>query len=188
MGLLLQKAKSLMRIGTMSPKQPNGPAVFPSGYTLVRDWGDETVLVSCEHYTLKIIDMLPNEAGGLQYHHRKDEAGWVITGEATVEYDPGNGVLAQRKIRAGDCVRFPQGAVHRMIAGPKGISYVEASTPYFNDRCHCEKDYGLKKETGGLPSTKPEDVTKVPPGAGTARHKPWLMQTDPEDEAFNDGG
>jgi mannose-6-phosphate isomerase-like protein (cupin superfamily) len=181
-GLALRYLKSLIRIGAMSPPwQPNGPAVFPARYTLKRDWGDETILMSCEHYSFKVITMNPNEAGGLQYHHKKDEAGFVLTGGATVEYDPGNGVLVQHKIGPGDCVRFPQGAVHRMTAGPKGIDYIEVSTPYYNDRCHCEKEYGLEAETGGLPSTEPEDVTKIPPGAGAVRHKPWLLITDPQD-------
>jgi hypothetical protein len=83
-----------------------------------------------------------------------------------------------RNITHGDVVRFPQGAVHRMTAGPSGCTYIEVSTPYFHDRCHVEKEYGLKEETGGLPSTRPEDVVRVP------RHKPWLLITDPQDKDF----
>jgi mannose-6-phosphate isomerase-like protein (cupin superfamily) len=147
-------------------KQPNGGAVFPIASVMVRDWGTETVVASCEHYTFKRISMGPKKQGGLQFHHKKDETGTVIDGSAKVEYDPGTGVIQHKWIARGDTVRFPPGAVHRMTAGDNGIVYIEASTPYYNDRCHVEKSYGFEEETGGLPSTKLEDVIKVPPGSG----------------------
>jgi len=149
--------------------QPNGPAVFPIAEVLDRDWGQEVILVATEFYTLKHIVMNPDTCGGLQYHHKKDESGIARAGWATVEYDKGNGKLVRRTLLAGECFRFPQGAVHRVTAGRVGFEYIEASTPHLNDRCHCEKDYGLEEETGGLPSTTPEDVVTIPKGAGLAK-------------------
>ena len=86
-----------------------------------------------------------------------------------MEYDPGDGALARRVCWTGDVMSFPQGAVHRVTAGKYGCCYIETSTPHRNDRCHCEKDYGLEEETGGLPSTTPEDVVTIPKGAGLAK-------------------
>ena len=146
--------------------QPNGTATFPPAEVLDREWGHEVILVATEFYTLKHIFMNPNARGGLQFHHKKDESGIVWSGRATVEYDKGDGALVKKMLLAGDCFRFPQGAVHRVTAGMDGFEYIEVSTPYLNDRCHCEKDYGLEEETGGLPSTNPEDVVTIPKGAG----------------------
>ena len=147
-------------------RQPHGGAVFVHSRDLHRLWGTERELLSCEYYTFKKISMMPNEMGGLQYHHKKDEAAHIDQGSAKVEYDSGNGKISTKWITPGDSVRFPQGAVHRMTAGDNGCTYYEVSTPYYNDRMHCEKSYGFEEETGGLPSTKLEDVIKVPPGAG----------------------
>jgi hypothetical protein len=52
---------------------------------------------------------------------------------------------------------FPAGAVHQAIAHTD-CCYIEVSTPHFNDRVHVEGMYGIKKEEGGLPSTKLEEV------------------------------
>lgn len=171
----------------MGIKQPNGPARFPDGVGTVlwREWGTEVVLVACEHYTLKKIMMRPQTVGGLQYHHKKDEAGWVIGGVGVVEYDKGNGQLSQISIRHGSAFRFPAGAVHRVSAGPHGLTYIEVSTPHFNDRCHVEAEYGLSAETGGLPSTKPEDVTTVPPGSGVAHEVPGSDTGEGREQAYS---
>jgi len=152
------------------PSQQNGPVTFPQKVVLEREWGDEVLHVTSGYYTLKHIIMKPFACGGLQYHHKKDESGVVIAGAATVEFDNGDGTLRTSHVLVvGDAFRIPQGAVHRIKASRNGFEYIEASTPYLNDRCHCEKDYGLEEETGGLPSTNPEDVVTIPKGAGLAQ-------------------
>lgn len=103
--------------------------------------------------------MKASAKGGLQYHHKKDEGGIVISGEMLVRYDDGSavGALTSRICRAGDCFHFPVGAIHQSEALTDCV-YIEASTPYFNDRVHCEADYGIDDEAGGLPSTTIEEV------------------------------
>ena len=125
-----------------------------------REWGKELLLVECPHYTLKKITMKGGSRGGLQYHHKKDEAGVLLEGKLLVESDAGGGYLVKKEVDAGEAFRFPQGAVHRVTALEHSV-YIEASTPYENDRYHVEADYGLPAETGGLPSTKPEDVRRM---------------------------
>lgn len=151
---------------TSPVKQPNGHAVFPVAQAFARDWGIEELIVATGDYTMKRIIMHPHKEGGLQYHHKKDETAYILKGSALVSYDNGDGYLTQRAVYRGDAVRFPQGAVHKMKAFHEGCEYIEASTPYLNDRCHVEHLYGLPKETGGLPSTKPEDVVRIPKKAG----------------------
>jgi mannose-6-phosphate isomerase len=103
--------------------------------------------------------MREGTSGGLQFHWKKDETGFIMRGKLEIEYDPGTGTLEKVICEVGDVFRFPQGAVHRATALEETF-YVEASTPYLNDRCHVEEFYGEEKETGGLPSTNPDDVIK----------------------------
>jgi quercetin dioxygenase-like cupin family protein len=122
-----------------------------------RIWGDEIELVrSPYNWVQKLISMRQGTKGGLQKHHAKDEGGTVTSGTILVRYDDGNG-LVEKTLTVGDSFRFPPGAVHQ-IEAVTNCSYLEVSTPHYNDRVHCEADYGIEKEEGGLPSTSPEDV------------------------------
>lgn len=111
-------------------------------------------------YTLKRIEMKKGAKGGLQYHHLKDEAGVMLKGEMLVRWDDGSGSLRKFICKPGDSFHFPPGAVHQSEA-LTDCCYIEASTPHFNDRVHVEYDYGLPEESGGLPSTRLEDVVAV---------------------------
>lgn len=139
--------------------QPNGPARFPSPSDVgPRDWGREVLLyTSPGNYTFKRIEMKAGAKGGLQYHHKKDEGGIILEGEMIVRYDPGNGTLKEWACGPGSVFHFPQGCVHQGIA-VTDVTYIEVSTPYFNDRVHVESEYGIEVEEGGLPSTRLEDV------------------------------
>lgn len=123
-----------------------------------RDWGKEILLyTSPGNYTFKRIEMKAGSKGGLQYHHKKDEGGVVLKGEAIVRYDPGDGSLKEKSIGPGCVFWFPQGAVHQVEAVTE-FEYIEVSTPFFNDRVHVESEYGIEVEDGGLPSTTLEEV------------------------------
>ena len=123
-----------------------------------REWGTETLLLLApQKYTLKLITMKQGAKGGLQYHRLKDEGGIMMKGSMIVRFDDGAGNLTERLCRRGDVFHFPPGAVHQAEA-LTACSYIEVSTPHFNDRVHVEDKYGLKDEAGGLPSTKLEQV------------------------------
>jgi mannose-6-phosphate isomerase-like protein (cupin superfamily) len=133
-------------------------AQFPKPEWLQRDWGEEIVLVTAPgKYTLKKIFMKAGTKGGLQRHHLKDEAGYITEGRLLIRYDDGTGTLVERSFGPGDHFHFPTGCVHQGEA-LTDVCYIEASTPHFNDRLHVEHEYGVEKEAGGLPSTKPSEV------------------------------
>ncbi len=123
-----------------------------------RDWGTEMMLLHVpEKYMMKMITMAKGAKGGLQYHRVKDEGGLMISGSMEIRYDGGEGKLISRIVRRGDVFHFPPGADHQAIAHTD-VCYIEVSNPVFNDRVHVEDKYGIKKEEGGLPSTKPWEI------------------------------
>jgi mannose-6-phosphate isomerase-like protein (cupin superfamily) len=123
-----------------------------------RQWGREILLhLVSQKFSFKRIDMIKGAKGGLQYHHLKDEVGYMLTGRIRIWYDDGYGHLIYRDAYAGDVFHFPPGAEHQAEA-LTDCSYIEVSTPHFNDRVHVEDKYGIEHEDGGLPSTSLEEV------------------------------
>ena len=122
-----------------------------------RTWGKEDLLVLIsKKLTLKKITIKKNKKGGLQYHHKKNECGYVIKGKLKINFDLGDGNLKTKILEKGDVFYFPQGLVHQEIALTE-CEIIEASTPHFNDRVRVEKFYGLKS-VKGLQTTKRKDV------------------------------
>ncbi len=122
-----------------------------------RHWGKEILLVLInKKLSLKKIILKKNKKGGLQYHRKKKECGYIIKGRLKVIFDLGDGILRKRILKKGDVFFFPNGFVHQEIALTE-CEIIEASTPFFNDRVRVEKKYGLN-ELGGLPSTNIEKI------------------------------
>jgi quercetin dioxygenase-like cupin family protein len=125
-----------------------------------RDWGTEMMLHHAQGlYTFKMITMEKGKKGGLQQHRIKDECGLMVRGHMELKYDDGKGELISRIVEAGDVFHIPPGATHQGIA-LTDCCYLEVSNPIFNDRVHVEDKYGIKKEEGGLPSTKPWEIER----------------------------
>lgn len=122
-----------------------------------RIWGKEELLVLIPKVlTLKKLFIKKGSKGGLQYHHKKNECGVIISGKLLVKFDNGNKKLKTKTLKSGDTFHFPPGAVHQEEAKTDCV-IIEASSPHFNDRVRVESIYGLKKEPG-LPSTKKNQV------------------------------
>lgn len=124
-----------------------------------RDWGEEKLLALIPNVlSLKLLKLKKGKKGGLQYHHKKNECGYLIKGKLKIRFDKGDGELNEKILLPGSSFHFPPGAVHQEEA-VEDCTIIEASTPHFNDRVRVEKAYGLKAEKG-LPSTKIADVIK----------------------------
>ena len=122
-----------------------------------RDWGKEELLALIpKKISLKKIFIKKGRKGGLQYHHKKNECGFLISGRLKITYDNGKGKLKSKILNKNSSFHFPPKAVHQEEALSDCI-IIEASTPHFNDRVRVEKKYGLS-QTKGLPSTKKREV------------------------------
>ena len=120
--------------------------------TLYRDWGEEIFIAETAKYLGKILKMKAGTQGGLQKHVEKDETFHLVSGRAVVVSDDGNGRLLLTPMHEGESYHIQPGAVHQVKALTDCV-FFEASTPHYDDRIRCEKDYGLT-EDGGLPTTK----------------------------------
>lgn len=138
--------------------KPHVDVIFPEPQDMgPRDWGTETLLclVSGE-FSLKRLELKAGSKGGVQYHHLKNECGYLLSGQLLIRFDTGDGVLQEKIFSAGSVFHFPPGAVHQEEAITDCV-ILEASTPHFNDRVRVEENYGLEID-GGLPSTSKTEV------------------------------
>ena len=90
--------------------------------------------------------------GGLQFHRKKNECGYILSGKLLVRFDNGDGKLRKKILKSGQSFHFPPSLVHQEEA-LTDCKIIEASTPHFNDRVRVEKKYGIYSYSG-LPTTR----------------------------------
>lgn len=118
-----------------------------------RLWGTEEILaVSSGSIMMKKLFIKAGSKGGLQYHRKRIEAGYIVSGKMVVRLGKEQEIL-ERVLIAGDHFMFEPGVVHQEEALEDTV-IIECSTPWINDRVRVEDHYGIKKPEG-LPSTEP---------------------------------
>ena len=79
-----------------------------------REWGEETLLVlSPGKYTMKKLFVRAGKKGGLQYHRKKDEASYIVSGKMILKYEDEKGRLIEKEVGPGDWFHFPNGCIHQ---------------------------------------------------------------------------
>jgi mannose-6-phosphate isomerase len=122
-----------------------------------RPWGEELLVALIpKKISLKILKIKKGMKGGIQYHHKKDECGYLISGTLIIRHDSGSGKLSQKTLKAGGSFHFPPGSIHQEEALTDCI-IIEASTPHFNDRVRVDEKYGQSSDQG-MRSTKKSEV------------------------------
>lgn len=118
-----------------------------------RPWGTEEILaVASGQFMMKKLYIKAGSKGGLQYHRKRIEAGYIVSGKMIVRLGL-NGVLEECVLSSGDSFLFPTGWVHQEEALEDTI-IIECSTPWMNDRVRMEREFG-HDDQGGLPTTEP---------------------------------
>ncbi len=135
-------------------------AKFPKSSSVgQRDWGEEILLVLSEgNFTMKKLIIKKGFSGGLQYHRKKDEAAYIISGILLVTYENESGKLEKKKLKKGNWLHFPKGSIHQETA-ITDVELIEVSTPFFNDRVRVEDMFGLDpNDFSGLPTTNENEI------------------------------
>ena len=126
-----------------------------------RIWGREILVAHVAGlYTGKVLLRRADDAKkkrSMQYHRIKNECAYLYSGEMWFYYDKGDGNMSRRKLKAGDSVHIPPGAVHSEQAITDCVIF-ETSNPVFNDRVRVNEKYGLPSPTNSLPSTTLDEV------------------------------
>ena len=117
-----------------------------SGRTEVRfvpkPWGHELIWAHTDRYVGKILHIKAGHALSVQYHNRKDETVYLLSGEMIywVKLD-GSDELQDMKLKVGDAFRITPGTVHYMEA-VTDCDVLEASTPELDDVVRLSDRYG----------------------------------------------
>ncbi|MHB1981133.1 MAG: sugar phosphate nucleotidyltransferase [Sulfobacillus sp.] len=120
-----------------------------------KPWGAEYVWARTDRYAAKLLFVRAGEILSLQYHIKKQETMWVISGNGIVEID-GSPIA----IGPGDVFTIGPGTLHRVEAYAD-LSVVEASTPELDDIVRCEDRYGrVPADTVERQSTSGPDVDR----------------------------
>lgn len=105
-----------------------------------KPWGYEVIWAKTDRYVGKILHIEPGHLLSLQYHERKDETIYVLSGEIIFRVQI-EGQLTERRMKEGERYRVTPGTVHQMEA-VVASDLLEASTPELDDVVRLEDRYG----------------------------------------------
>jgi mannose-6-phosphate isomerase len=106
-----------------------------------KPWGYELLWAITDRYAGKILHVKKGEALSLQYHERKDEYQYVLSGAVDIEVGDADGHLTTRRMSPGDTLHITPGTRHRLTA-LEDTDIFEVSTPEVDDVVRLEDRYG----------------------------------------------
>ncbi len=107
-----------------------------------KPWGHETIWAHTDRYVGKILHVKAGHALSVQYHERKDETVYLLSGELKYWVKLGDAdELQDMRLRVGDAFRITPGTIHYMEA-VTDVDVLEASTPELDDVVRLSDRYG----------------------------------------------
>jgi mannose-6-phosphate isomerase len=109
---------------------------------VTKPWGHEIIWAHTERYVGKILHVTAGQALSVQYHERKDETVYLLSGEMRYWVRlPGESELRDQQLRTGDAFRITPGTIH-YIEAITDCDILEASTPELDDVVRLKDRYG----------------------------------------------
>ena len=109
-------------------------------YRVEKPWGYELIWARTDRYVGKILHIEAGHVLSLQYHERKDESIYVLSGEIVLRLEQGE-TLIERRIAQGEAFHIPPQLVHQFEAVVTS-DLIEASTPELDDVIRLKDRYG----------------------------------------------
>jgi len=105
-----------------------------------KPWGYELIWARTDHYVGKILHVNKGESLSLQYHERKDETLYLISGRVrlTLQQDDEKRVV---EMQQGEAFHIPPRLIHRLDA-LEDADIAEVSTTELDDVVRLEDRYG----------------------------------------------
>jgi mannose-6-phosphate isomerase-like protein (cupin superfamily) len=104
-----------------------------------KPWGFEELIEINKKFMFKKLFMKKNHQCSLQYHNKKREIVYIVSGKLKVLVKKNNRFIA-KNLTSGQTILIKPGVIHRMKA-MKDCVYLEASTPEIKDVVRIEDDY-----------------------------------------------
>ena len=124
------------------PKSENTTQAERDGTRRVeKPWGHEIIWARTDRYVGKLLFIRKGQRLSLQYHERKDESVFVVSGRMALHLADEAGELAIHELGPGEHRRIPTGRTHRFEA-LEDVEVMEVSTPELDDVVRLEDDFG----------------------------------------------
>lgn len=109
-------------------------------YRVPKPWGYEIIWARTDRYVGKIQHIEKGHVLSLQYHNKKDESIYVLSGEIILRLQQGE-TLIERSMREGESVHISPKTIHQFEA-VVSTDLLEASTPEIDDVVRLKDRYG----------------------------------------------
>ncbi len=106
-----------------------------------KPWGHELWFAQTERYAGKLLHVQAGQRLSVQYHERKDETSYLLTGRLLLSKGPEAETMSTSELTAGAAWRNEPGQVHTIEALEDSV-VVEVSTPELDDVVRVIDDYG----------------------------------------------
>lgn len=107
----------------------------------LKPWGREIWFAHTAAYAGKILEIKKGHRYSLQYHEKKMETQYVLSGRVKFTYGTNENTLKERIMEAGEVMHVPTGMIHRAEA-LEDTRIFEVSTPDLEDVIKLDDDYG----------------------------------------------
>jgi len=109
-------------------------------YRVEKPWGYEVIWARTDRYVGKILHIEPGHVLSLQYHNKKDESIYVLTGEIILRIQQGD-TLIERPMSQGAAFHIEPKLIHQFEA-VMPTDLLEASTSEIDDVVRLKDRYG----------------------------------------------
>ena len=134
----MRRVRDRMRHDAVLPETESRVSGIP--YRVDKPWGYEIIWAKADKYVGKVLHIEPGQVLSLQYHNKKDESIYVLTGEIVLRLQQGE-TLVERRVRAGEAFHIPPKQIHQFEAVVV-TDLLEASTPELDDVVRLKDRYG----------------------------------------------
>lgn len=111
------------------------------GRRVEKPWGHELIWAETDRYVGKVIVVRSGHRLSLQYHERKDESVYVISGRLRLHLEGDDGEMHIHDLGPGEHRHVPTGRRHR-FESVETCELIEVSTTELSDVIRLEDDYG----------------------------------------------
>ena len=106
-----------------------------------KPWGHETIWALTDRYCGKVLHIKAGHALSVQYHNKKDETIYLLSGQLIYRVQDDGGELRDVGLRVGEAFRITPRTVHQMEA-ITNCEILEVSTPELDDVVRLTDRYG----------------------------------------------